>query len=405
MEGFVSDTNEGHVPDVPQRLGRRSQRCGALWGDLTALTPFLYISRLGMARNFGHSAFGADERWFFTLGETDDDARPGLWHSGIILPFAHCRDPNIRALGPALRGAGIEAGNGTFRDRRRRADQVLSADAAGPQQLAERSRAEGFLTLRASPELFPYLHAHFACVTEVMVAADGKVTVTQTEQFPWTTCGALIEWHHWLQQPTGYRAVPAMTPHIVIDAEDVFRRDFSQMFCATRARTDENPATWFVLRPDVADAAFAIRFVMHECGWAELQVTLDGVVFQIDLSNVYDPFPDILDWGREVLEGDLPAVVEIDEEGRHTCLTALPTDDPARMLLRVSHPYLDRIAGEAVVPRRRFGKALQEELLRFFRDAFDPDHWDVDHGDGNEPTTREKSLAHPWLAGLALRLD
>lgn len=276
---------------------------------------------------------------------------------------------------------------------------------AGPLQLAERSGAEGFLTLRASPELFPYLHAHFAYVTEVMVAADGKVTITQTEQFPWPTYGALIECHHWLQQPTGYRAVPAMTPYIAIDAKDVFRRDFSQMFRATQARTDENPAKWFALRPDVADAAFAIRFMMLEGGWAELQVTLDGVVFQIDLSNVYDPFLDILDWGREMHEGDLPAIVEIDEEGRHTCLTALPTDDPERMLLRVSHPYLDRIAGEAIVPRQRFGKVLQEELLRFFVDAFDPDHWDVDHGDGNEPTTREKSLAHPWLSVLALPID
>ena len=75
---------------------------------------------------------------------------------------------------------------------------------------------------------------------------------------------------------------------------------------------------------------------MQKYGWAKLHLTLDAVTATIYLSDVFDPFNELVAWGREIDEGDLPIQIEIDEEGQEAVLTVLRTEDPERVLLRVT---------------------------------------------------------------------
>jgi hypothetical protein len=140
---------------------------------------------------------------------------------------------------------------------------------------------------------------------------------------------------------------------------------------------------------------------MEEYGWAKLHLTLDATTVSIHLSEVFDPFFELVAWGREIDEGDLPIEMEIDEEGRVAVLTVLRTENPTRVLLRVTRNHDSAILLEGIVDRSALASALKFELCRFFTTEFDPQHWDM--GRDEEPEdgyvqTRDLVLGHAWLA-------
>ncbi|GHT93821.1 hypothetical protein FACS1894116_06660 [Betaproteobacteria bacterium] len=168
------------------------------------------------------------------------------------------------------------------------------------------------------------------------------------------------------------------------------------------SRPAEEPARWFVLRPGLPDARLGVRLEMGEYGWAKLHLTLDDATVTIHLSEVFDPFPELLAWGREIGEGDLPIEMEIDEEGQEAVLTVLRTDDPQRVLLRVTRKYENTTLVEGVVARAALAATLKGELIRFFTTEFDPQHWDL-RGDPDDIEddyvhVKDAVLNHPWLA-------
>ncbi len=68
-------------------------------------------------------------------------------------------------------------------------------------------------------------------------------------------------------------------------------------------------------------------------GRLHLHLSLDQASLRIALSDVFDPFDDMVAWTHEVrAEGDLPVEMEIDEEGQEAVLTVLKTDDAERAL-------------------------------------------------------------------------
>ncbi|WP_420886925.1 hypothetical protein [Candidatus Dactylopiibacterium carminicum] len=117
---------------------------------------------------------------------------------------------------------------------------------------------------------------------------------------------------------------------------------------------------------------------------------------------MFDPFPELVAWGREIGEGDLPIEMEIDEEGQEAVLTVLRTDDPQRVLLRVTRKYENTTLLEGIMARATLAAALKAELLRFFAVEFDPQHWDL-RGDPEDIEddhvfVKDTVLNHPWLA-------
>ena len=140
---------------------------------------------------------------------------------------------------------------------------------------------------------------------------------------------------------------------------------------------------------------------MRQSGWAKLHLGIDAVTATIHLSDVFDPFDELVAWGREIDEGDLPVQMEIDEEGEEAVLTVLRTENPERVLLRVTRRYTGGILLEGIVARTALAAALKTELLRFFTKEFDPRHWDRPGGGDSEDEgiqVKDRALNHAWLA-------
>ncbi len=119
-----------------------------------------------------------------------------------------------------------------------------------------------------------------------------------------------------------------------------------------------------MIRPGLPNANLGVRLEMEEYGWAKLHLTLDAATVSICLSEVFDPFPEMVAWGREIDEGDLPIQMEIDEEGHIAVLTVLRTENPSRVLLRVTSSDENKILLEGVVDRAtlRVGRESSEIL-------------------------------------------
>ncbi len=82
-------------------------------------------------------------------------------------------------------------------------------------------------------------------------------------------------------------------------------------------------------------------------------------------------------------------------------VTVLRTDDPQRVLLRVTHTYENKRLLEGIVSRAKLAAALKAELIRFFSTEFDPQHWDVQgdpEPDDDHAQTQDIVLNHPWVA-------
>jgi hypothetical protein len=81
--------------------------------------------------------------------------------------------------------------------------------------------------------------------------------------------------------------------------------------------------------------------------------------------------------------------------------TVLRTENPERVLLRVTRKFSEDILLEGIVARAALAAALKAELRRFFTMEFDPQHWDVGRDDNLEDgyiETKDRVLNHAWLA-------
>jgi hypothetical protein len=278
----------------------------------------------------------------------------------------------------------------------------LNAAFGGDLVIADDESLDGFFALTPSAGLFQRLHESFDYVTEVVDNAAGVVRVTGISHFHWRSHGELMEWYHRLRGSDRFGAWSALTPFFVCgNTGGLHSYSLDRWARAGLSRPAEEPAKWFVLRPGLPDAQLGVRLKMEKYGWATLELTLADATAKIDLSNVFDPFPELLAWGREIDEGDLPVEMQIDEEGLIAVLTVLRTDDPQRVLLRVTHTYENKRLLEGIVSRATLAAALKAELIRFFKTEFDPRHWDAQgdpEPDDDNIQTKDIVLNHPWVA-------
>lgn len=385
-----------------------ARNCGQLLGRLDALLPCLYIAQYGASGRELRERETEVAPGLFAVGERTGGTHPGVApRVGLILPLRLCRDKKARAALeeiPAL----IDSSKTTMSDRRRAVQARLDEAFGGDAMIADKESLDGFFALRPSPGLFRRLHESFDYVTGVLDNPAGITRVTGTSPFPWRVHGELMEWFHGLRgSDDRFGAWSVLTPFFVCGNTGALRS-----YCTERWARDglhrpaEEPSKWFVVRPDLPNARIDVRLEMDEYGWAMLHLTLGEENATIHLSEVFDPFEVLVAWGREIDEGDLPIQMEIDEEGREAVLRVLRTDNPDRVLLRVTRKYPDEILLEGIVARAALAAALKVELRRFFTTEFDPLHWDLcgqdpddtDDADDGYIQVKDRVLNHAWLA-------
>lgn len=392
------------INDEPGILRSREipRNCGQLLGRLDALLPCLYIAQCGASSRDLRARFTETTSGLFTVGKRTGGDRSGVApHVGLLLPLHLCRDSRARAvLGeiPAL----IENPQSAMSERRRAVQAKLDEALGGDLLIADKESLDGYFALRPGPGLFHRLCEAFDYVTDVIDNPADAVRITDTARFHWRSYGELMEWYHGLRGSGRFGEWSALTPFFVSGNTGALDSYATKRWAQTGLhRPTEEPAKWFVIRPELPDASIGVRLEMGQYGWADLYLSLDDVTAEVRLSQVYDPFDELLAWAREIDEGDLPIEMEIDEEGAIVTLTVLRTADPLRVLLRVTRSYLNETLLEGIVSRAALASALKIELRRFFTEKFDPQHWD-DRGDDDPEDdfikTKDSMLNHPWLA-------
>ena len=132
----------------------------------------------------------------------------------------------------------------------------------------------------------------------------------------------------------------------------------------------------------------SLSFGYPHHGWIQFAVTCTAYVqgLVVDVSGVFDPFPDMVRWLEDIVEGKLPSEFHIDEEGYGKVFRATPVDGD-EFLFEIAEWLWDKKAGEEpLYLYARVSKAhfLSEFLRRWdelINEKFDPDHWkesDVD---------------------------
>jgi len=380
-----------------------SRNCGQLRGQLGELLPFLYIAQYGASGRDLRARTTDTAPGLFAIGACTGGDRPGVaTRVGLVLPLRLCRDEKARVALQEISALIGGQQQTDLSDKRHAVQAKLDEAFGGDLMIADKESLDGFFALKPGPGLFRTLHESFDYVTEVFDNPAGTVRVTGAARFHWRAYGELMEWYHCLRGSDRFGAWSALTPFFVSGNTGALNSYSTERWARAGLHTPaEEPSKWFVIRSGLPDAQIGIRLEKGEYGWAKLHVTLDASTATIHLSNVFDPFDELVAWGREVDAGDLPIQMEIDEEGQEAVLTVLRTENPERVLLRVIRKYSDEFLLEGIVARTSVAAALKSELRRFFTTEFDPQHWDMGHDDDPEDgyiQIKDRVLNHAWLA-------
>ncbi|MCB1615948.1 MAG: hypothetical protein KDI30_08040, partial [Pseudomonadales bacterium] len=349
-------------PRVP-RDRELPRNCGQLLGQLDELLPFIYIAQYG-ASDHDLGAHATDvATGLFAVGKQTGGDRPGVaFRVGLVLPVHRCRDEKVRTTLLEIPALVNGTKNSTLSDRRYAVQAKLDSAFDGELMIEDREDLDGFFALKPGSGLFKRLHESFDYVISVLDNPAGAVHVTETSTFHWQSYGELMDWYHGLRGPSRFGTWSPLTPFYVCDDTGALHSYSTDRWGRQGLiKPAEEPSKWFVIRPGLPNANPVVRFEMEEYVWAKLHLTLDAVTVSIRLSDVFDPFPELVAWGREIDGGDLPIGMEIDEEGQIAELSVLRTENPARVLLRVARDHGEDILLEGIVDRATLASALKSE--------------------------------------------
>ncbi len=143
------------------------------------------------------------------------------------------------------------------------------------------------------------------------------------------------------------------------------------------------------------NADLKFRLKMGQWGWADLIFDHQETLHCIALSDVYDPFKDLVYWVDDIAQDRLPAVLDIDEEVQVARLEAMKISDKMVKLgvrsLRTLNVYF-----ETQVDKVAFARAFQIEIRRFFAQEFDASHWHSVDSETHQVSLKDWILAHEW---------
>ena len=143
-------------------------------------------------------------------------------------------------------------------------------------------------------------------------------------------------------------------------------------------------------------SSISIELKMFDHGWAALNFKYDQLEISIDLSDVYDPFQDLVNWGWNIQQNILPTAIEIDEEGHVIKIVAENSIIEDQLIIRfIAKSFTHTIK----VNKYFFLNTLKQEIKRFFKDEFNTNEWEEMNEEGNLPFYNIKDwvLNHIWI--------
>jgi hypothetical protein len=144
---------------------------------------------------------------------------------------------------------------------------------------------------------------------------------------------------------------------------------------------------------------FDVLLEMGEAGWAYMHLELAGKSLRVRLSEVFNPFPNLVDWGRRAAEEDVE--IGINEEGFVTMLTLRRTGNPDQVLLRVWDRVEETTLLQGNVSRSELVANFKAEIRLFFETEFNPNQWEPDNGEDPGPDwvpTKQRVLGNDWFS-------
>lgn len=135
-------------------------------------------------------------------------------------------------------------------------------------------------------------------------------------------------------------------------------------------------------------------WVHHGGGWIDFNLTILDRTFTLNLSNVYDPLPDLADWIQKSRATDGCTVVGIDQEGRDGMLALRPAEESGTAWLQIFGDSLEHPLGQARVNRARFLRDLSDSMATFLRTHPELDQWPL-----------HASEWRPYRERILIRLD
>jgi hypothetical protein len=382
---------------------RKIKDRGAIQGELTLFTPFLYLSYAGVGMSTASNLLGGE----YLIGCSAGDGYS--WHGGFILPIAEMRDPELRRLsrlafeteelcerfeevfGVEVKGEGparrVEADQGFYRRLRGQASFV--SEISDPMSRSESNE--------------PFLDTLMGSLNWSRRRDDSRphpipAKVERLEGWRWGSYGEIAEELFYGRE--GLYSWPHLSANIVFGDTSRLPSRLSAWEGQGQLSRPTDRFDWlFQLSTQAPHETPVIRFRMGEVGWAYLYVAHRAQVACSKLSQVYDPFLSLAAWGLAIAEDDLPVEVVIDEEGHLVYLSAYRTSDADRIAVFVED--IDRRVLLRCAPNRaQFAEELRKEMRRFFESEFDPQEWHLGVEGGDPPfPTRELVLDHPFLKG------
>ncbi len=113
----------------------------------------------------------------------------------------------------------------------------------------------------------------------------------------------------------------------------------------------------------------------HMAGWININISVDGIQTTLWASGLFPPFNNLVKFLIHIMEGNLPAQFELEEEGPYKFFLAEAVrEDPALFHFRLTgnenEVFLDNL-----FDRNQFVYAFFDDLTLFLDTAFDEGDW------------------------------
>jgi len=292
--------------------------------------------------------------------------------AGLILPLAQASGPLASALTAAMSLLATPAGGGPSVGRGLPALQA-QLDALGiPLSLKghepDGSCAWGF----AEDDLFQAMGGAFRYRQVPRKETGADPVRPNYRPLRWNSAQAFIEWLHDPLTSVWARPVVFLFPEGPPPARTNSQPAWTgaRLFSQGMALAD-----WFTLRTDQDVQPLKVLLELEPNGWAVLSFVAGNQRADIDLSEVYPPFSEMMEWIDRLEAGETGLTLNIYDEADNIRLTVHDLGRPGAAFLTVHADMQDGMRFQAVVEIRHIVDGIRSAFLRSLEDPALEDSW------------------------------